>query len=441
MVQNCLIPVRHKHQITRLYALLVLLLLTHPSWSQKLNRQEKKILSIIEANHDNAVEFLEKSVNINSGTMNLEGVKVTGTQYMDAYDALGFQTTWLEMPTGVERAGHLLAENEGNKGKRLLLIGHLDTVFEEDSPFQKYEPMDSLAKGPGAADMKGGNVVMLYALKALHEAGALKGTQIIVMLHGDEESAGKPLSASRGDIIRAAKRSDIALGFEGASGFSHATVARRGSSGWTLKVEGTRGHSSRIFSDKYGAGAIFETSRILTAFYNDVPEEYLTFNPGIILGGTAINFDSAQSSGEAFGKSNVIAQSVLVKGGLRFISEAQKEQARNKMRAIVSENLPGTRTEITFRDSYPAMSPTPGNIEVLKVLDQVSQDMGYGPVEAYDPGKRGAGDISFVAQYLDCLDGLGVMGGGAHAVDEFVDLRTMEALTKRAAVLIYRLTR
>jgi glutamate carboxypeptidase len=87
------------------------------------------------------------------------------------------------------------------------------------------------------------------------------------------------------------------------------------------------------------------------------------------------------------------------------------------------------------------MSPTEGNMEILEILDQVSQDMGFGSVQAYDPGQRGAGDISFVAQYLDCLDGLGVMGSGAHSEEEQVDLSTLEALTKRAAVLIYRLTR
>jgi glutamate carboxypeptidase len=427
--------------MTRLLILLFLLFLSNTSWSQKLNPHEKKILSIIEVNQPEALKFLEQSVNINSGTLNLEGVRKTGAQYRHAYDEIGFETHWVEMPTSINRAGHLLAEHKGKKGKRLLLIGHLDTVFEKDSPFQNFEALGEAGKGPGTADMKGGNVVMFFALKALHESGALKNTQIIVMLHGDEESAGKPLSISRRDIIAAAQRSDIALGFEGASGFSHATVARRGSSGWTLKVTGTQGHSSRIFTEQYGAGAIFEVSRILNAFYNEVPEQYLSFNPGVILGGTAIDYDSVKSSGTAFGKSNVISQDVFVRGDLRFISEAQKEAARNKMRGIVAKNLPGTSAEISFRDSYPAMSPTEGNMEILEILDQVSQDMGFGSVQAYDPGQRGAGDISFVAQYLDCLDGLGVMGSGAHSEEEQVDLSTLEALTKRAAVLIYRLTR
>ena len=250
----------------------------------------------------------------------------------------------------------------------------------------------------------------------------------------------KPLSVSRKHLIDAAKRSDIALCFETSTGFNYATVARRGSSGWKLEVEGKRAHSSGIFNERVGAGAIFEASRILNEFYNEVRgEEYLTFNPGTILGGTQISFDDALSKGNAFGKSNVVAQTVVVDGGLRFISEEQKEIARTKMKEIVANNLPKTSAKITFIDSYPAMSPTEGNSNLLDVLSQVSLDLDLGKVEAYDPAKRGAADTSFVAEYVDCLDGLGTMGSGAHTPQETVNLNTIEALTKRAAILIYRL--
>jgi glutamate carboxypeptidase len=110
------------------------------------------------------------------------------------------------------------------------------------------------------------------------------------------------------------------------------------------------------------------------------------------------------------------------------------------MRAIVKESLPQTEAEITFTDGMPAMSPTQGNLNVLNLLSKVSQDLGQGEVKAYDPGLRGAGDISFVAQYLDCLDGLGAMGGGAHAPSEFINLKTLPAVEKRIAVMIHRIT-
>jgi glutamate carboxypeptidase len=290
--------------------------------------------------------------------------------------------------------------------------------------------------------MKGGDVVVLYALKALADLNLLKDSSITVAFTGDEESTGKPLSISRKDLIEAGKKADIALGFENATGFSNATIARRGASGWSVEVEGKRAHSSGVFNDRVGAGAIFEMSRILNAFYEEVRgEEYLTFNPGTLLGGTFIDYNKQTSSGEVFGKTNVVAQKAIVNGGLRFISEEQKETARAKMREIVSKNLPQTSATINFTDSYPAMGPTEGNAALLKKLSDVSEDLGFGAVSGYDPGRRGAADISFVADYVDGLDGLGTMGKGAHTPQETVNIKTMNALIQRTAVLIYRLTR
>ncbi|MBA4746052.1 MAG: M20/M25/M40 family metallo-hydrolase [Muricauda sp.] len=423
------------------YSTLFALLLTASITAQKLSRTEKKIVSTIEKNNSDAIDFLERVVNINSGTLNAEGVKKVGMVFKDAFDNIGFETKWIEMPAEMNRSGHLFAETSGSKGKKLLLIGHLDTVFEEDSPFQTFEMVnDSIAHAPGGNDMKGGDVIVLYALKALSDNGLLDDAQIIVAFTGDEESTGKPLSISRKDLIDAAKRSDVALGFETSTGFNYATVARRGSSGWAVEVEGKRAHSSGVFSENTGAGAIFEMSRILHQFYTDVKgEDLLTFNPGVLLGGTFVNYDELTSKGDAFGKTNVVAQKAVVKGGLRFISEGQKERARAKMREIAANNLPQTSASISFTDSYPAMGPTEGNRALLSTLNDVSLDLKQGEVLAYDPGKRGAADISFVANYVDGLDGLGTMGSGAHTPQETVNLNTIEALTKRTAILIYRL--
>ncbi len=291
--------------------------------------------------------------------------------------------------------------------------------------------------------MKGGNVVALFALKALHAAGALRGTNVTVAFTGDEEDTGDPLSVSRHHLIEAARGCDLALGFEGGvGGFNTATVARRGFTGWTLTVTGRRGHSSVIFGDEYGAGAIYESARILNAFYSEIRgERYLTFGPGIVLGGTQVTYDAEQAGGTAFGKTNVIPQAVTVAGDLRTLTVEQRERAKDRMRAIVARGLPGTAAEISFRDSYPPMAPTPGNYALLEALDRVSRDLGYGPIEAVDPGRRGAADVSFVAPLVDALDGLGVVGSGGHSLNETVDLRSLAVVTKRAALLIYRLTR
>jgi len=432
-----------KHSFIIKVSLFIYLLNPAAILSQKISTTELKIIKTIETNNEEAINFLEKIVNINSGTMNHKGVKQVGMVFRDAFDEIDFQTNWIDL-SEVNRSGHLFAEtkkNQNTTGKKLLLIGHLDTVFEEDSPFQEFEKInDSIAIAPGGNDMKGGNVVILYALKALVENNLLNNSQIIVAFTGDEESTGKPLSISRKDLINAAKRSDVALGFETSTGFDNASIARRGASGWQVEVTGKRAHSSGIFNEKVGAGAIFELSRILNEFYNKVKgEKYLTFNPGVIIGGTQVSLEAALSKGNAFGKSNVVSQKAIVTGGLRFISEEQKQNARRKMREIVANNLPQTSAIITFTDSYPAMFPTEGNKKLLDKLNQVSLDLNQSGVKAYDPSKRGAADVSFVAEYVDGLDGLGVMGTGAHTPKETVNLKTIEALTKRTAILIYRL--
>jgi glutamate carboxypeptidase len=287
--------------------------------------------------------------------------------------------------------------------------------------------------------MKAGNVVLFYALKALQATGMLKDANVTVLLTGDEEDSGTPVEISRRDMIAAAKRSDLVLSFEN-GGSNIATVARRGYSDWQLEVTAKTGHSSGIFKESMGSGAIFEAARIVNQFYETLRgEKYLTFNPAIIAGGTELEIKDAGIT--ATGKGNVVPARVIVRGDLRFISEQQKETARAKMREIVARSLPGTSAKITFRDEIPAMSPTTGNYALLKHLDEVSQDLGFGKIEALDPGERGAGDISYVADLLPGLDGLGATGGNAHARGEYADLESLPRQIKRAALLIYRLTR
>ncbi len=405
------------------------------NYAQKISADEQKIVGYIDAHAADAVALLEKTVNIESPTENLAGVKQVGMVFKTEFESLGFSAKWIEMPAEMKRAGHLLAEKTGTKGKRILLIGHLDTVLSGE----KFRREGNKAYGTGSADMKAGDVVLYYALKALQATGALKDANVIVMLTGDEENGGNPKEISRGDMLAAAKRSDFALSFEN-GGSNIATVARRGSSGWTLEVTAKTGHSAQIFKESMGSGAIFEAARIVNQFYEALHnEKYLTFNPSIIAGGTEI--ETLGEGVAARGKSNVVPAKAIVRGDLRFISETQKEAARAKMREIVARSLPGTSAKISFSDGIPAMPPTEGNFAILKQLDAVSQDLGSGKIEALDPGERGAGDISYIASLLPSLDGLGATGQNAHARGEYADLDTLPRQIKRAALLIYRLTR
>jgi glutamate carboxypeptidase len=423
-----------------------------------------------------AIALLKESVDINSGTLNIEGVKKVGAIFAREFEKANFKTKWVPMPDSLRRAGHLVAsigfnnetENAAvakdkttastekktsskkktelaktNKGKKLFLIGHLDTVFEPDMPANPFTMInDSTATGQGVTDMKGGDVVMIIALQALQAQGLLKDANIIAYLTGDEEHAGNPREVSRGDFIETAKQTEIALAFEGANGLNSVATARRGASGWLLNVKAKTGHSSGVFTPYAGYGAIYEAARIVNEFRVQLStEKYLTFNPGVFIGGSEMNYDETKATGTAIGKTNIISPAVTVTGDLRFLTEVQKINARKKMQAIVDNSLAGTKATIEFQDGIPSMAPTEGNDKVLEVISGVTQAMGVGPTIAGDPGSRGAGDISYIAAFVDCIDGLGSSGKGAHAPGETINLKELPYLIKRAALTIYRLSR
>ena len=200
----------------RLAPLLAALLLPASAMAApSLTAPEQRMVAAVEAGAPRDLTVLEKLVNQNSGSRNIAGVKAVAALVRPEFEALGFTVRWLPMEqTG--RAGHLVATHTGKpRTKRLLLIGHLDTVFEADSPFQTFTRNGDFATGPGVADNKGGVVAMLAALRAMAAAGTLKQANIVAYLTGDEEDAGDPQSAARADLISEGRKADIALDFEG----------------------------------------------------------------------------------------------------------------------------------------------------------------------------------------------------------------------------------
>jgi glutamate carboxypeptidase len=409
-----------------------------------LSPAEQRMAVTVDAEYERTVALLQKLVDRNSGTMNFAGVEAVGTMMRAELEALGFTVTWQPMGA-VKRAGHLIATHKGRSGtKRLLLIGHLDTVFEADSPFQKFVRNGDEATGPGVGDDKGGMVVMLSALRAMKAAGTLAGTNIEIVLTGDEEDAGDPVATARAALIAAGRRADAALDFEGLSiedGRDMGSIARRSSNSWTLNTIGKSGHSSRIFSTEFGDGAVNELVRILARFRKELPEPNLTFNTGLVAGGATAALDADQVRATATGKGNIIASTAVARGDFRTLSEEQTERVRAKMQAIVAAHAPGTTATITFESGYPAMAPTAGNRALLDRLNGINRDLALPEMAPLDPLKRGAGDISFVAADVDGLVGLGLASRGDHAPGETADLASIRRQAKRAAILMSRLGR
>ena len=426
-----------------LKAVATLLLSLSTTLHAQLDATEQQMVAHIDATNEAALQLMIRTININSGTMNFDGVREVGAVLGQEFDALGFETSWVD-GTPFNRAGHLVAElHNETEGPKLLLIGHLDTVFEPDSPFQTFALLDdNTATGPGIADMKGGNVIILQALSALKEVGMLEQMDITVVLTGDEELSGSPRELGKKALIDAAIYADITIGFENGDGDPRtANISRRGSSGWTLSVTGKPSHSSQIFREDIGPGAIFETARILMFFYQDLQqEENLTFNPGRIIGGTTVSMNGEESAGTAFGKNNVVAESAMVTGDMRAVSLEQLERARARMSEIVADNFTHTSATITFSDGYPPLASTPGNAQLLGIYSEASQDLGLGVVTAVNPRLAGAADISFTAGHVEmAIDGLGMSGTAGHTVDETGFLDALPKQSKRAALLMYRL--
>lgn len=410
-----------------------------------LTSAETLMVNAVDAEHAASIALLERLVNQNSGTLNLVGVEAVGRMMRAELEPLGFTVQWKPMAS-TKRAGHLIATRKGSAGtKRLLLIGHLDTVFELSSPFQRFVRKGDKAEGPGAGDDKGGMVVMLSALKAMQAAGALEGANIEIVLTGDEEDAGEPIAASRADLIAAGRRADAALDFEGLSiegGRDMGVVARRSSSSWTLQASGRTGHSSGVFSADAGNGAIYELTRIIARFRDELPEPNLTFNVGLIAGGVSAATGPDGTTATAAGKTNIIPAAAVARGDLRTLTAEQDTRVRAKMQGIVAQHLPGSAARLSFDvASYPPMAPTAGNRALLASLNAVNADLGLPPQGELDPIKRGAGDISFVAADVDGLVGLGAASTGDHAPGETVDLESMRRQAKRAAILMARLGR
>jgi len=421
-----------------------LLALSTPALAE-LTGPERRMADTAASERDRMTGLLERLVNQNSGTLNAEGVTAVGEMMRAELAPLGFEVNWVDMrETG--RAGHIVATHRGNgRGKRLLLIGHLDTVFEPSSPFQRFERTGDRATGPGIGDDKGGMVVIVGALRAMQAAGTLRDADIMVVLTGDEERPGSPIATARRDLIEAGRWADVALEFENLArddGRDYGTIARRSSTSWTLTTRGRTGHSSGIFSDGLGYGAIYEMARILDGFRRELPEPNLTYNVGVIGGGTPASIDDQGLRIAAEGKTNIVAETAIARGDLRSLTADQEARARARMQAIVDQHLPQTQAELVFaEDGYPPMAPTAGNRAILTRLNQVNRDLGLPEMPEYDPARRGAADSSFVANDADVLAGLGVAGGNAHAEGEWVDLNSLVPQAQRAAILMTRLSR
>lgn len=411
-----------------------------PAIERSLTPTEKQMIAWVDTRKEQILKELEEHVNINTGTQNIEGLN----QYRDLWSAeleqLGFETQKhpsegvdiLSCDGGrMEFADHLSARRDKSiksegAAVNILLNGHLDTVFSQTDEFQSLKILpDGTLKGPGVADMKGGLVIMLNALRVLNEFGLLEQANISVLLNTDEEIGSL---GSRPLIESMAATHDIGLVFEG-SYKNQVTRARKGLGQVRLKIKGRESHSGGAHRD--GVSASLELANKIIAIEQLTNyESQSTVNVGVMSGGE---------------KRNTIPGCADAYIDLRFKARAEGQELLDQIQTIADQTfisnpsfpeLPETQMWGTLH--RPAKPPHPMVDHIIKEATALSHVIGEPIMGTRYAGGGTDGSIAQGAG-LPTFDSLGMDGSDAHSSRETSSVATLIARTKLAAVLIARL--
>ena len=399
-----------------------------------LNTQEQALVQWLEPRESEMVELLERLTNINSGSLNKAGVDEITEIFRNELTSLGFSTRTLpgdriEMPScpgsdySIDVADHLLASKSGS-GKSLLLMGHIDTVFPTNSPFQAFRQEGDTLYGPGVADMKGGLVVMLYALKALYESGDLDGMSLSILLNSDEEVGSL---SSRKFLEEQAALHDYGLVYE-SSGANNMVRTRKGLGQARFVVHGKASHAGG--AHQQGRSAIKELAYKIVEIENMTNYETgLTVNVGVLSGGEARNTIAPCAEGFV---------------DLRYPAPEQGDEAVEQFENIFSQvySYPVDSGEITT-DSWvnlhrPPKIPTVESDQLLEKTRAIGRLLGQ-ELGVTDSGGGTDGSLTQAAG-LPTLDSLGISGSGAHSNREEARLSSLVERAQLNAVLIRRLS-
>ena len=400
-----------------------------------LSTQEREIVSWVADQEDDMVALLERLTNINTGTLNKAGVaEVIGLLNTELLQ-LGFDSRTLagnviEMPScpgseyTIDVADHLLATKSG-EGKRMLMIGHVDTVFPVDSPFQTFSRDGDTAYGPGVSDMKGGLVVMLYALKALNHFGELEDKAISILLNSDEEIGSL---SSRKYVEQQAALHDFGLVYE-SSGNNRLTRARKGLGQARFVVTGRASHAGG--AHQQGRSAIKELAYKIVQIENMTDyESGVTVNVGVINGGEA---------------RNTIAPCAEALVDLRYPEPQQGLDAVKRWEEIFGSvySYPVDSGELSTNSwtslHRPPKIPTEESDALLNKTIAIGRLLGQ-EFTVTDSGGGTDGSLTQAAG-LPTLDSLGSDGTGAHSKREQGRISSLVERAQLSVVLIGRLAK
>lgn len=381
-----------------------------------------RALDLLDTRKDEMVALLGDLVLQNSGSRNPAGITKVLDRIRAELAPMGFE---METVAATELGGpHLLARTEG-AGRRVLMMGHVDTIFEADHPFQDFRVDGDIAYGPGVRDMKGGVVVMIHVLRALHEVGALAGRPVTLLFNGDEETGSL---SSRPVIEREARRASLGLVFEGGT-LNRITTSRGGLGQGRFEIRGVPVHiASRPFSVDANQELAEKMTRLLAL--ND-PARRIHVNVAPVQGGIKRNQVSGLATGEI---------------DLRFRTSEDGEALAAKVREILSTSYvrnarlgKATETRFELLLHRPPFEEGPGVRALLGVYQAAGREF---EMHLSGASSSGGSDQNLIAALgVPCLDSLGIRGSGAHTVREQGDLTSLVPAAKLTAVALHRLWR
>lgn len=392
-----------------------------------------QILAKMEDEQNAALDILTQWSEINSGSYHLAGLAKmhdTLVQHFSLLDA-DIQSHQAEPYEVVDEKGNLNYQQTGKiltiqkrwhqSQQRVILCGHMDTVFTPDDPFQTVTNSAEILNGPGVADMKGGLLVIFYALKYFEQFEQSKDLGWKVIINADEEVGS--LGSSK-FLAEEAAQADVGLVYE-PSMLPDGTFAgeRKGSGKFSIVVTGKAAHAGRDFHQ--GKNAICHLAKLITAI-NEMnhPDATLTINVGLAHGGSALN---------------VVADKAVVKLDVRYLDDQSKDKFISQLSALIKDydQVEGFNVQLYGAFSRPRKPLTEKTRILFELLKQVGTDLNQ-PIN-YLPSGGCCDGNNLSALGLPVIDTLGVRGGKIHSSQEYMYKSSLIERSKLSALLLLRL--
>lgn len=372
-----------------------------------MEKFKDKVIALVDHWAQEQLDFLMELCNQNSYSLHKEGVdRASAVIIENLAGVLPVHKIKQEKEFGDH---HVLENPAAAAAKAIYLVGHMDTVFPPDHPFQKCRREGGLLTGPGTADMKGGLAVMVYALKILKELGTLDNLPLVMILNSDEEAGS---ASSRELFLAERERARLCLVGECAGLHNEMVVSRNGKMGACIRSFGQGRHVSHGAAHK--ASAVLEMAHkiiVLEGLNGSLPG--VDINVGRVEGGLG---------------PGTVPESASCLLDIRWQEGDRQRALQEWLEAeIAASVLPGCRSEFEVMNFRPAMPENPDSRPLVQMVRQIARTLGQ---EIGTEHRRGTSDANFFGAFaVPTLDGWGPLGEKDHTAEEFIKLASLQERT------------